>query len=144
MTPGNPGMNVNPRKRGVGAREGGGPSRTTADATPTLVGMIQHMNAGPSLEEQLSRAFSRLGQPFTASGVSTSWAGAERLVRRLTALGCYLEMQTYADRCLCRVLRILKGNALSKQLASMDAPALPEAVAKAALLTLLEMEPPSA
>jgi hypothetical protein len=106
--------------------------------------MIQRMKAGPVLEEQLNRAFTRLGHPFTASGVSTSWSGAERLVRRLIELGCYLEMQTHADHCVCRVLRVLKGNALSKQLASMNAPALPEAVAKAALLTLVEMEPPSA
>lgn len=144
MTTGSPGMNTNSSKRGVSTREPVGPSRTTADATPTITGMIQRMKAGPTLEEQLSQAFNRLGQPFTASGVSTSWSGAERLVRRLTALGCYLEVQTYADHCLCRVLRILKGNALSKQLASMDAPSLPEAVAKAALLTLVEMEPPSA
>jgi len=37
---------------------------------------------------------------------------------------------------------MLKGNAIAKQLASMQAPSLPEAVAKAALLTLVEMEPP--
>jgi hypothetical protein len=128
----------------MSSREANGPSRTTADATPDVIGMIQSMNAGPKLEEQLSRAFGRLGDPFTASGVSTSWSGAERLVRRLTTLGCYVEIQTYADHCLCRILRILKGNALSKQLASMDAPSLPEAIAKAALLTLFEMEPPTA
>jgi hypothetical protein len=144
MTVGSLGMNTNPRKRGGNSREADGPARTTADATPTLVGMIQRMNAGSTLEEQLSRAFTRLGHPFTASGVSTSWSGAERLVRRLTGLGCYLEIQAHADHCLCRVLRVLKGNALSKQLASMDAPSMPEAVAKAALLTLVEMEPPSA
>lgn len=136
-------MNTNPRKRGAGSRDDGS-SRTTADATPSLVGMIQRMKAGPALEEQLNRAFSRMGQPFTASGVSTSWSGSERLVRHLIALGCYLEIQVHADRCHCRVLRILRGNALSKQLASIDAPALPEAIAKAALLTLFEMEPPTA
>ncbi|HEY7310528.1 MAG TPA: hypothetical protein VH643_14285 [Gemmataceae bacterium] len=128
----------------MSSREADGPSRTTADATPTVIGMIQSMKAGPKLEERLSRAFTLLGHPFTASGVSTSWSGAERLVRRLTTLGCYVEIQTHADHCLCKILRILKGNALSKQLASMDAPSLPEAIAKAALLTLVEMQPPTA
>jgi hypothetical protein len=37
----------------------------------------------------------------------------------------------------------LKGNAVAKQLASMQAGSLPEAIAKAALLTLVEMQPPS-
>ncbi len=135
-------MNSNPRKRGANSRKDDG-SRTTADATPALAGAIQAMSAGASLEQQLSRAFSRLGQPFDAAGVSLSWSGAERLMKRLTALGCYLEIQTHANRSLCRVLRVLKGNALAKQLARMEAPSLPEAVAKAALLTLVEMEPPS-
>jgi hypothetical protein len=106
--------------------------------------MIQGLSAGPSLEQQLARAFTRLGQPFDTTGVSTSWAGAERLTERLTALGCYVEMQAHAGHCLCRILRVLKGNALAKQLASMEASSLPEAIAKAALLTLVEMEPPAA
>lgn len=100
------------------------------------------MRAGATLEQHLSRAFARLGQPFDASGVSLSWTGAERLVKRLNALGCYLEIQTHASHCCCRVLHVLKGNAVAKQLASMQAPSLPEAVAKAALLSILEMQPP--
>lgn len=118
-------------------------SRTTADATPALAGIIEGMSAGASLEHQLSRAFSRLGQPFDAAGVSLSWTGAERLVKRLTALGCYLEIQTHEGYCCCRILHVLKGNAVAKQLASMQARSLPEAIAKAALLTLVEMQPPS-
>jgi hypothetical protein len=106
--------------------------------------MVQAMSAGSALDEQIGRGFARLGQPITSAGLSTTWGGAQQLVERLNALGYYLELQTHADRCLCRVLRVLKGNAISKQLASTDASSLPEAVAKATLLTLLEMEPPSA
>ena len=131
-----------PQKRRVNARKTEEESRTTADATPALASAIEAMNAGSSLEHQLGRAFARLGQPFEAAGVSLSWNGTERLIKRMTALGCYLEIQTHADFSLCRILRMLKGNAIAKQLASMQAPSLPEAVAKAALLTLVEMEPP--
>ena len=137
-------MSSNPRKRGASSRSSEEESRTTADATPALANMIEGMNAGASLEQQIARAFARLGQPFDTAGVSLSWNGTERLVKRLTALGCYLEIQTHAGFSLCRILRMLKGNAIAKQLASMQAPSLPEAVAKAALLTLVEMEPPSA
>jgi hypothetical protein len=135
-------MSGNPRKHEAGSRKDDQDSRSTADATPALAGMIQGMSAGATLEQQLGRAFARLGQPFDAAGVSQSWLGAERIIKRLTALGCYVEIQTHAGRSLCRVLRMLKGNALAKQLASMEAPSLPEAVAKASLLTLVEMEPP--
>jgi len=137
-------MSSNPRKRAGNSRTRDPNGRSTAHATPALAGMIQSLNAGPILEQQLARAFSRLGEPFDTTGVSTSWAGAERLAERLTALGCYVEIQTHAGHCLCRILRVLKGNALAKQLANMEAPSLPEALAKAALLTLVEMEPPAA
>lgn len=136
-------MSSNPLKRRAGSRKSEEDSRTTADATPALAGMIEGMNAGANLEQQLGRAFARLGQPFDTTGVSVSWVGVERLVQRLTSLGCYLEIQTHAGFSVCRVLRMLKGNAIAKQLASMQAASLPEAVAKAALLTLVEMEPPS-
>jgi hypothetical protein len=136
-------MNSNPRKRSGSSRKAEQDSRTTADTTPALAGMIQSLSAGASLERQLSQAFTRLGQPFEAAGVSISWSGAERLVKRLTALGCYLEIQAHADHANCRILHVLKGNAIAKQLASMHAPSLPEAIAKAALLTLVEMQPPS-
>jgi hypothetical protein len=136
-------MSSNAGKRGASSPKSADGSRTTADSTPALAGVIENMSAGATLETQLSRAFARLGQPFDAAGVSLSWIGAERLVKRLNALGCYLEIQTHAGHCFCRVLHVLKGNAVSKQLASMQAPSLPEAVAKAALLTLVEMQPPS-
>jgi hypothetical protein len=136
-------MSSNPRKRGASSQKNDETSRTTADSTPALAGVIENMAAGATLEQQLTRAFSRLGQPFDASGVSLSWTGAERLVKRLNALGCYLEIQTHAGHCCCRILHVLKGNAVAKQLASMQAPSLPEAIAKAALLTLVEMLPPS-
>jgi hypothetical protein len=136
-------MSNTSRNRGLNARKKDDPSRTTADATPALAGLIENMSPGASLENQLSRAFSRLGQPFEAAGVSLSWTGAERLVKRLTALGCYLELQTHEGYCCCRILHVLKGNAIAKQLASMQATSLPEAIAKAALLTLVEMQPPS-
>lgn len=136
-------MSNNSRNRGLNVRRKGDPSRTTADATPALAGIIEGMNPGATLEHNLSRAFSRLGQPFDAAGVSLSWTGTERLVKRLTALGCYLEIQTHEDYCCCRILHVLKGNAVAKQLASMQASSLPEAIAKAALLTLMEMQPPS-
>ncbi len=137
-------MSTNPRRRGASARPGEGAARTTAEATPGVAGVIRDMNPGFALEQQIGRAFARLGQPFDPAGVSTSWSGAERLVQRLAALGCSLDIQVHERRCRCRILRVLKGNALAKQLASMEADALPEAVAKAALLTLVAMEPPSA
>jgi hypothetical protein len=105
--------------------------------------MVRAMPAGSALDEQIGKAFSRLGQSINTVGLSTTWGGAQQLIERLTALGYYLELQTHSNRSLCRVLRVLTGNAISKQLASTDAVTLPEAVAKATLLTLLETEPPS-
>jgi hypothetical protein len=136
-------MSSKPGKRGASSPKDADASRTTADSTPALAGVIENLNAGATLENQLRRAFDRLGHPFDAAGVSLSWTGAERLVERLNALGCYLEIQAHADHCFCRVLHVLKGNAVAKQLASMQGPSLPEAVAKAALLALVEMQPPS-
>lgn len=132
-----------PRRNGPASQKDDDTSRTTADSTPALAGVIEGMSAGADLEREISRAFSRMGQPFDAAGVSLSWSGAERLVKRLNALGCYLEIQTHTGRCCCRILHVLKGNAVAKQLATMQAPSLPEAVAKAALLTLVEMQPPT-
>jgi hypothetical protein len=136
-------MSSHPRNRGAIPPKDQETSRTTADSTPAVAGIIENMSAGAILEQHLSRAFARLGQPFDAAGVSLSWTGVERLVKRLNALGCYLEIQMHAGHCCCRVLHVLKGNAIAKQLATMQAPSLPEAVAKAALLTLVEMQPPS-
>jgi hypothetical protein len=117
---------------------------TTADATPTLAAALRSVPAGPVLDDMLARALQRFGQPLPAAGLSTTWEGVGLLVRTLNALGCYLETQAHADRCLCRVSRALKGNAIAKQLASAEAAQVPEAVARAALLACLEMEPPAA
>lgn len=136
-------MSTNPRRRGTNSHLDQAAGRTTADATPALAGMVRDMNPGHALEQQIGRAFTRLGQPFDPAGVSTSWSGAERLVQRLTALGCSLDLQVQERHCRCRILHVLKGNALAKQLAVIEAVAVPEAVAKAALLSLLAMEPPS-
>jgi hypothetical protein len=128
-------MSSNPRRRKP-------PSGTTADVTPKLAAAVLGMSAGASLDRHLGQSLERLGAPTPVEGLSTTWEGAGRLVARLTALGYYVEMQVHADRCLCRVLHVLKGNALAKQLASAAAPTVPEAVAKAALLTFLEAQPP--
>jgi hypothetical protein len=120
------------------------PSRTTADATPTLGAALRAVPAGPRLDDLLARSLEQLGQPVAAAGLSTTWEGLGRVVQALTTLGCYLETQAHADRCLCRVARVLKGNAVAKQLASAEAAKTPEAVARAALLACLEMEPPAA
>ncbi len=137
-------MSTNPRKRGASSRRDREASRTTADATPSLAGIVQAMRGGSALDDHVSRAFARLGHQLYTPGISTTWVGAQQLIEALTALGYFVELQTHADRCLCRVLRVLKGNAISKQMASTEAPSLPEAVAKAALLALLETEPPTA
>jgi len=108
-----------------------------------LAGIIQQMSAGSSLDDHVSRAFARLGHQMYAPGISTSWVGAQQLIETLTTLGYFVELQAHSSRCLCRILRLLKGNAISKQMASTEGSSLPEAVAKAALLTLLETEPPS-
>jgi hypothetical protein len=113
---------------------------TTADATPTLAGAVLKLSAGPALDDVVGRLVLRLGQPAKARGVSTSWQGARLVTDRLTKLGCYLEVQVHADSCLCRVLRVLPGAALAQQLASSQAPRLPEAVARAAAMACLEME----
>jgi hypothetical protein len=118
------------------------PSGTTADVTPTLAQGLRTVAVGQALDELLRRALERLGQRPQPVGLSTTWEGAQTVSHCLTALGCYLETQVHADRTLCRVLRVLKGNALAKQLSTAEAPELPEALARAALLACMEMEPP--
>ncbi len=114
---------------------------TTADATPSLSNAIRKMTAGPALDEMVGRTVLGLPRPAAAQGVSTSWTGMQRIVDRLTTLGCYVQMQVHADQCFCEVLRVLDGAAVAKQLAVADAPNLPEAVAKAAVVACLEMQP---
>jgi hypothetical protein len=114
---------------------------TTADATPSLSNAIRKMTAGSALDEMVGRTVLGLARPESAHGISTSWNGMQRVVDRLTTLGCYVQMQVHADQCFCEVLRVLEGAAVAKQLAVADAPALPEAVAKAAVVACLEMQP---
>lgn len=136
-------MSASERRGGPNPGKSRSTSRTTADANPSLAAAIQSAPAGAALDEHLRRALQRLGRTLPTRELSTSWEGMRRLVEHLTALGCYLETQIHADRCLCRVLRVLRGNAVAKQLAGAQASQLPEAVAKAALLACLEMEPPA-
>jgi hypothetical protein len=114
---------------------------TTADATPSLSAAIRKMTAGPALDEMVGRTVLGLARPESAHGISTSWNGMQRVVDRLTTLGCYVQMQVHADQCFCEVLRVLEGAAVAKQLAVADGPGLPEAVAKAAVVACLEMQP---
>jgi hypothetical protein len=115
--------------------------RTTGDATPSLSAAICQMAAGHSLDELVGRTVFGLARPEKAHGISTSWDGIRKIVERLTALGCYVQMQVHADQCFCEVLRVLEGAAVSKQLAIADGKALPETVAKAAVVACLEMQP---
>ena len=117
--------------------------RNTGDATPSLSAAIRNLTAGHVHDELVGRTVFGLARPEKAHGISTSWDGVNRIVQRLTALGCYVQLQVHADHCFCEVLRVLEGAAVAKQLAVAEAPLLPEAVAKAAVVAVLEMHPPS-
>jgi hypothetical protein len=134
-------MSARPRRPGSNPRLS--PPRSTANATPTLAVFVRGLAAGKELDDLAALALRRLGQSLPAAGLSTSWEGLGRLVGALTALGCYVETQAHADRCLCRVSCVLKGNAVAKQLASAEGAQMSEAVARAAVLACLEMEPPA-
>jgi len=118
-------------------------AHSTADATPSLSAAIRNLTAGTALDDMVGRTVLGLTRPETARGISTSWDGVRRIVERLTALGCYVQIQVHADQCFCEVLRVLDGAAVAKQLAIADAPRLPEAIAKAAVVACLEMQPPT-
>jgi hypothetical protein len=133
-----------PSRRPPGSGPPRPPGGTTADATPTLAAAVLAIPVGQPLDDMVSRALGRLGHSLPPVGLSTTWEGVGRLVRALTTLGCYLETQVHADRCLCRVSRVLQGNAVAKQLASAEGPQMAEAVARASILACLEMEPPGA
>jgi hypothetical protein len=128
-------------------RPGRGPARnpgqTTEDATLSLAGAVRSLPVGAALDGHLALALARLGQQLNTAGLSTTWEGAGRVARCVTALGWYLETQVHAGDCLCRVAQMLHGNAVAKQLASAQAATLPEALAKAALLAALGAEPPA-
>jgi hypothetical protein len=130
------------QRRTAGRGAARNPARTTADAMLSLAAAVRALAAGPELDGRLVHALARLGQQLDAAGLSTTWEGAGRVAGCVTALGWYLETQGHADRCLCRVAQVLRGNAVAKQLASAQAATLPEALAKAALLAALEARPP--
>jgi hypothetical protein len=133
-------MKANRRRDGEPSSRGG-PAPTTADGPPVLARTVLALPAGDSLDDLVGRHVLALPQGESARGVSSSWDGAARVTARMTALGCYLELQVHRDQCLCRVRHVLQGNAVSRQLASATAGQLPEAVAKAALIACLGMEP---
>ena len=115
--------------------------RNTGDATPSLSAAIRTLAGGHVLDELVGRTVFGWARPEKAHGISTSWDGMHQIVARLTALGCYVQLQIHADHCFCEVLRVLDGAAVAKQLAVAEAPQLPEAIAKAALVACLEMQP---
>jgi len=115
--------------------------RLTGDATPSLSAAIRNLAAGQVLDDLVGHSVFGWARPEKARGFSASWDGMRRGVERLTALGCYVQMQVHADRSYCEVLRVLEGAAVAKQLAIADGPVLPETVAKAAVIACLEMQP---
>jgi hypothetical protein len=132
-------MKPEPRRRGSGRP--GKPAHTTADATPTLSTAILAMSAGAALDELVGRSVLGLAQTCRPRGLSTTWEGARQVVARMTKLGCYVQVQIHADRSVCQVMRVLEGAAVAKQLAHADARETPEAVAKAAAIACLQMQP---
>jgi hypothetical protein len=116
--------------------------RTTSDATPSLSTLIRTTSAGHFLDEKVATYVFDLTRPEKAHGISSSWDGMRLIVDRLTALGCYVQMQVHADQSFCEILRVLEGAAVAKQLAVADGTTLPEAVARAAVIACLAMQPP--
>jgi hypothetical protein len=115
--------------------------RITNDATPSVSESVRRQSAGQALDEMVGRSVFGLVRPEEVHGISGSWQGIRRIVDRLTKLGCYVQMQVHADHAYCEVLRVLEGAAVAKQLAVAEGAALPEAVAKAAVIACLEMQP---
>jgi hypothetical protein len=99
------------------------------------------MTAGAVLDELVSRSVLGLAQPGRPRDLSTSWDGARQVISRLTKLGCFVRLQIHANRSICQVMRVLEGAAVAKQLAYAEAPATPEAIAKAAAIACLQMQP---
>ncbi len=115
--------------------------RATSDATPSLSEGVRRLEAGEALDRMVASTVFGLGDPEALRGISGSWRGIRRIVDRMTKLGCYVQMQVHANRAYCEVLRVLDGAAVAKQLAVAEGTALPEAVAKAAVIACLEMQP---
>jgi hypothetical protein len=115
--------------------------RPTSDATLSISAAIRKLQAGHALDEWAGKIVLGLAVPEKAHGISTSWRGVRKIVARLTALGCYVQMQVHANQSFCEVLRVLDGAAVATQLAIAEGAALPEAVTKAAIVACLEMQP---
>jgi hypothetical protein len=95
---------------------------------------------GEELDELVGR-FVLHTDPARARGASTTWEGARHVVDALTAQGCEIVTRLGGARCLCRVSRVEGPNGAVRELATAEGAALPEAVARAALLACLEMAP---
>jgi hypothetical protein len=115
--------------------------RTTGDATPSVSESVRRLPPGHQLDGIVASTVFGLEDPEVLHGISGSWRGIRRIVDRLTKLGCYVQMQVHADHAYCEVLRALEGAAVAKHLAAADGLTLPEAVAKAAVIACLEMQP---
>jgi hypothetical protein len=133
-------MKPEPRRRGseTGAST---QNTTTADATPTLNAAIRALEAGPRLDDLVGRSVLAIPQVGRARGLSTTWDGTRQVVAHLTSLGCHVEMQAHAGGCTCKVARVAEGAEVPQQLALVEAGQVPEAVAKAAVIACLQMQP---
>jgi hypothetical protein len=104
---------------------------------PTLLVAIRNM-VGADLDELVGR-FVLHANPAAARGASTTWEASRHVVAALTALGCDVLTRISAGRCLCRVSRVEGPKGAVRELATAEGAALPEALARAALLACLEM-----
>jgi len=129
-------MVFNPVSRNVTRRVN---SPTAANTTPSLNTAVLAMGPGKALDELVERSVLRGSAPGQARGSTTSWEGAQVIVKRLTALECGLRLQVQSGAYNCSVFRIL-GSEEEKELAEAEAHNLPEAVAKAAILACILLE----
>jgi hypothetical protein len=93
---------------------------------------------GDELDDLIGR-FVLHTDPARARGASTTWDGSRHVAAALTGLGCDIVTRISATRCLCRVSRVEGPNGAVRELATAEGPALPEALARAALLACLEL-----
>ncbi len=103
----------------------------------TLLVAIRKMS-GDELDELVGR-FVLHGDAARARGASSSWDGARRVTKALTAQGCDVVARLSAGKCLCRVSKEEGPKGATRELATAEAATFPEALARAALLACLEM-----
>jgi hypothetical protein len=132
-------MKPEPRRRGSEKQVGS--THTTAHATPTLSAAILAMRAGSTLDDLVGRSVLGTAHMGRTRGLSTTWEGFRQIVAHVTKLGCFVQLQIHPDRSTCQVMRVLEGAAVAKQLAHAEAAETPEAVAKAAAIACLQMQP---